>query len=385
MILFKGNIRIKKEHVVNTITLAMVILVLLSGPTVPFLIRGQGYSMYPTITHDSLVVAVPFHILRVFGYEPKDGDIIVFKAPAVPPVWCHRIVGRINGAYVTKGDNNPVPDPFLVEKKDVLAVVPQIFGKPITIPKVGFLVGLLNSNPLITTLFVLGIVVIPYVIQYRHSIESSSKEERDNGKKSIRFVFIVALIIVAFTLSFFTAAVHSGFTHIFYQVDDAEGMLVGNGHPLNFGVVKVNTEATRNVTIRNGGFLPVVAYVTLMKNPYHDVEVCPTRIIILPFSEATIQFRVYGKNVHEMTVLPVAISVTSILLPAEVVFYLLRIHPFIPVIVHSLLSAAIPSITFITINNWRNFSPHFHILIQRSLSSTVNFLFVKKRTGTLKK
>lgn len=98
---------------VNIVAIFFLGTVILSNSFMPFLIRGQGYSMFPTITHDSIILTVPYSLLRPFGYRPQVGDIIVFNAPAVPPIWCHRIVGIVDGTYVTKGDNNPAKGPVL--------------------------------------------------------------------------------------------------------------------------------------------------------------------------------------------------------------------------------------------------------------------------------
>jgi signal peptidase I len=77
----------------------------------------KGISMTPTL-HDGDLVVVRKHAT----YHP--GDIVSFRVPAGQPdaglVVIHRIVGGTATGYVTKGDHNPVPDPWHPTKADIV-------------------------------------------------------------------------------------------------------------------------------------------------------------------------------------------------------------------------------------------------------------------------
>ena len=60
----------------------------------------------------------------------KAGDIVVYMRGSTPII--HRIIEERSAGFLIKGDNNPVPDPGLVQKS-------QIVGKTIlAFPILGF-------------------------------------------------------------------------------------------------------------------------------------------------------------------------------------------------------------------------------------------------------
>jgi len=73
------------------------------------------------------------------------GDIVVYKATWVNEDVIHRvkeIYKTSNGSMylITKGDNNPVADPYPVQYPDqVVSKVVSINGQPLIIPKIGYI------------------------------------------------------------------------------------------------------------------------------------------------------------------------------------------------------------------------------------------------------
>jgi len=73
------------------------------------------------------------------------GDIVVYKATWVNEDVIHRvkeIYKTSNGStyLITKGDNNPVADPYPVQYPDqVVSKVVSINGQPLIIPKIGYI------------------------------------------------------------------------------------------------------------------------------------------------------------------------------------------------------------------------------------------------------
>ncbi len=73
------------------------------------------------------------------------GDIVVYKATWVNEDVSHRvkeIYKTSNGStyLITKGDNNPVADPYPVQYPDqVVSKVVSINGQPLIIPKIGYI------------------------------------------------------------------------------------------------------------------------------------------------------------------------------------------------------------------------------------------------------
>ncbi len=58
---------------------------------------------------------------------PHVGDVVVYKVSAINYPIVHRIVGKkfADGSYyyIMKGDNNPVDDPWLVSREDIIGKV----------------------------------------------------------------------------------------------------------------------------------------------------------------------------------------------------------------------------------------------------------------------
>jgi signal peptidase I len=83
----------------------------------------SGDSMAPAIhSNDGLILTRPE------AGDLRLGQVVVFEDPEVPDQYvAHRIVGvekREGSTYlITKGDNNPEPDPFLVPTRAVLGKV----------------------------------------------------------------------------------------------------------------------------------------------------------------------------------------------------------------------------------------------------------------------
>jgi len=73
------------------------------------------------------------------------GDIVVYKATWVNEDVIHRVkeiytASDGNTYLITKGDNNPVPDPYPVKYPDqVISKVVSINDQPIIIPKIGYI------------------------------------------------------------------------------------------------------------------------------------------------------------------------------------------------------------------------------------------------------
>jgi len=96
--------------------------------SVPLDVVESG-SMEPELHIGDLLVAK--------GLRHKDlkvGLIVVFKRPSANYLIVHRIYAIYNGVrIVTKGDNNPFPDPFYISSNDIRGVVIA------RIPLVGYL------------------------------------------------------------------------------------------------------------------------------------------------------------------------------------------------------------------------------------------------------
>ena len=102
---------------------------------------------YIVIILIGIVVAQHMNVVVSGSMEPVmyRGDIVVYKATWVNEDVIHRVkeiykTSDGNTYLITKGDNNPVPDPYPVQYPDqVVSKVVSINGQPLIIPKIGYI------------------------------------------------------------------------------------------------------------------------------------------------------------------------------------------------------------------------------------------------------
>lgn len=114
------------------LTMATAFLALLYGIRPVYIKSG---SMEPTLPVGSLC----FVNTRIMQTELNKGDIIVFSAKGVKVA--HRIIGKTQRGFRTKGDANDNPDLGEVSKEHVEGIV---IGAPI--PLLGYVTAFLRSQ-----------------------------------------------------------------------------------------------------------------------------------------------------------------------------------------------------------------------------------------------
>ena len=95
-------------------------------------------SMEPTLYTGDIVL---------INYNPSSiqvGDIVVYHAIWFPEPVIHRVIAKQEltnneTVYITKGDNNPVQDPYPIYSQQVISKVITLNNKPILIPKIGYI------------------------------------------------------------------------------------------------------------------------------------------------------------------------------------------------------------------------------------------------------
>jgi len=156
-------LNLKKKNIIKNIIVLIIILVitlsfkeilsLIFHTSVPIAVVESG-SMIPILEKGDLIFSI--------GVTPsslKVGDIILFKSPQNSNVIIvHRIIKIYNDGDViliqTKGDNNPVPDPWIINGDQVLGKV--IFR----IPYLGWPSIISNQISWFLPLIFLAIIII---------------------------------------------------------------------------------------------------------------------------------------------------------------------------------------------------------------------------------
>ncbi len=134
------------------------------GTTNPFYGVVSG-SMIPTLQIGDVIIVSNGGVFE----QVSRGDIIVFNRPPVHDrVIVHRVFSVTDNrqGLVTKGDNNPSPDSWVVKREDYIGKV--IF----TIPKLGLLTSLIPPPP-VNYILVFLLLVLIFVIEFRDAKKSS--------------------------------------------------------------------------------------------------------------------------------------------------------------------------------------------------------------------
>lgn len=129
--------------IVNVIlACALITLILLNALGIVVLGTIEGPSMEPLFQTGDLVVIIKSELNNI-----KPGDIIVFRKKNENGFVIHRVIQVINlrnaTYYVTKGDNNSLPDYLEFEgpgipSNRVIGKVMEVFNIPVKIPIIGY-------------------------------------------------------------------------------------------------------------------------------------------------------------------------------------------------------------------------------------------------------
>lgn len=123
----------------------LLVVVLASAPAGAPIQLSFVYSdsMEPTIGVNDGYILVP-------AGEIQPGDIVTFWSPNHDAHVTHRVVGRTNGGYLTKGDNNPTTDQAAnhppVDREQIRGAVLMSGGTPVLIPHLGSLISIVRTN-----------------------------------------------------------------------------------------------------------------------------------------------------------------------------------------------------------------------------------------------
>lgn len=110
-----------------------------------------GMSMYPTLHPGTLVFVRAESHYRI-------GEIVAFNDQEKEKIVLHRIVAVDGDSYVTRGDNNPVDDPYHPTKGD-------IYGKMYwDVPRMGGLAAWLRTQSGLTAC--LGLILLILVLSW---------------------------------------------------------------------------------------------------------------------------------------------------------------------------------------------------------------------------
>jgi len=80
-----------------------------------------GPSMNPALKEPDMIYVTQYH-----GRKIRRGDVVVFQIPGSTRKAIHRVIEVSESGITTRGDRNPVADPYLLRPEDIIGVVRYI-------------------------------------------------------------------------------------------------------------------------------------------------------------------------------------------------------------------------------------------------------------------
>ena len=121
----------------------ILVIVLIAAQHLNVVVSG---SMEPAFYRGDIVLIEKADFLGIQEFNVDDvqvGDVVVYNAEWFDQPVIHRVIDivDINGTtmYKIKGDNNNAPDPYYVNKNQIVSKVVKFGDNLVVIPKVGYL------------------------------------------------------------------------------------------------------------------------------------------------------------------------------------------------------------------------------------------------------
>jgi len=306
----------KLVEVVFTIIIFMFLVVSILGYVLDrpvFISYASSGSMTPTIREGDAFFINPFK-------SPEVGDIIIFEANGKWTV--HRIVGEMDGGFITKGDNNVATDQQNgkppISYENVAGTVLTVNGHPLLIKGLGnTLSGVSFEWKLVLSVLIL--------IAGISTLNKKTGRRKKNEKKWIKLDF--KLLYLALSVTFISVFVFSSITaweteRIDYVVTSA-------------GSVKENwylpeTTFERQILIKNQMLYPQAYFLSWESDRVRDVS--EDSFVLMPGESKEIFVSVTTPSDTSIFSEKMYINGYLLSIPPETVKSLYAMHPSLPIV-----------------------------------------------------
>lgn len=350
------------EHVLTVLAIVCLIfsaLAMAQGKFAFFAVT-RGISMQPVFVNNDLILFAPYQLTKHIR-PAKVGDIAVFRAPSVPPVWAHRIIEEVEpGVFLTKGDNNPHPDSFLVQEDNILGIVPALGHTPLKIPYAGWLMFKWQSNMILRW----GSIAVLLVLLVAMPTESRRRLRKQiSGRTWLlqKLGIAAGCALFFFVLTLYPFISRSGYGTIGYQVAEGDGISYGGSASVNFGIIKEGDSRSKERFASNDGVFPMIVYFQTLDDPYHEVHITPSFTILPPRSSATVEFQVEALEIGKWRQASFKMTTVPYIMPLSWITILSQKHPLLPnILVSGVSSLMIAVLVFLVLGRRRKRQPVYN-------------------------
>ena len=297
---------------VSVIVLGSILGALLDRPI--FMSYVYSDSMTPTLNKGDLFFMNPF------SRSADVGDIIVFNLRGSWTV--HRVVGIVDGGYITKGDNNAATDQQNeraepISDKDIAGKVITIGNSPLKIPQIGtYLQGRLSGN---TKIALAGLLIIVGAFAFTGEGTRHKRKKAKFIRIKFKTLYILAsvLLLVMLSLSMF---VSWQVFPIEYAVTSAGGQREGWYLP--------GSTFERDITVKNENFYPMIYYLESVSP--RVAEISEVHFELGPQEERTVNVIINTPQETSLFAEKIRVNAYMPVLPRSVIDWLYKINPFAP-------------------------------------------------------
>ncbi|QIW24440.1 hypothetical protein EWF20_09935 [Sulfolobus sp. S-194] len=283
-------------------------------------------SMYPLLKPGDLIFILP-----LIG-KPYPHEIVAYKPPFLNFYVVHEVINVTKNGYITKGINNPTPDPWIVKPSWIKGFVPEIFGHPIVIPYVGYLITQIRGTLGYIVAFILlfAIYGISEIYDRNQIVIKPRRRNRMEivDPKSMALVFLV-LSFTAFMILFSPHIIYT--TLMWNSVQHAP--FISKQFSNNLGAVPPNSMVPITLSFNYHPFLLKLPLIILYSSS----------LKLQHYSLMNVTFLLYTSSpgLHSETI---SIEILPEFLPAIILYFLFSINPILPLVVESIEVSIVISI-----------------------------------------
>ena len=305
------------------------IVALISGAPVGVSYVTSG-SMAPTIEAGEGFIAVPGEVIG----PPSVGDVVVYDAETLNDggYVTHRIVGRIDGGYITAGDANPFTDQDAgeptVRQDQVVAVALQAGGGVVTLGGLDVLRGLLpgalslTGTSVLSGLFWAGVGLMG--LGGALSLLGDNRRSRSTDRRGVLSGGVVILVLTAVIVGALTLAMAVGTGPTGFQAVSATGPSAASV------TIPAGEAATVNYTIQNRGVVPMTV---LLTSTWPGVSIPEGTARVPPRGERTVQIEVTAPSDEGLFRVEFLQGQYLSVLPQGALWTLFNLSPWVPIVV----------------------------------------------------
>lgn len=197
----------------------------------------QGDSMEPTIPNDALI----------FSYETSSyqtGDIVTFYSEQTNGYVTHRIIEQTEtGEFITRGDNNAVPDQEIginaLQPQDINSKIIEFNGSPLYIPYIGLFFLLFQKNLIPLIAIILFVMFLLYTIKNR--VNTNRLYSQLIAKDVFQPIFVVTLVLLILVFMFNAAILSVPFVYTESESTATQQYVIQTNQPEPIEEVSINS------------------------------------------------------------------------------------------------------------------------------------------------